>query len=49
MRFKFIEIYNKDTKKLIRIVLARSFKHAIEAFILPSEYKNVYCRNYTKF
>ena len=43
---KSIEIYDKDTKKLIRIVVARSFKQAIELFILEDEQKNVYCKNF---
>ncbi len=43
---KNVEIYEKITNRLIRIVLVKNFKNAIDIYILPGERKNVYCKNF---
>ena len=45
---KYVEIYEKITKRLIRIVYVKNFEHALDIFILPGEHKNVYCKDSNK-
>jgi len=42
---RYIEIHEKKTKKLVRIVFCSSFEKAKDLFILKNEHKNVYCKD----